>query len=833
MSVTLTFPGRLRPAALAVTLALPLPAVADEAEFDPVFLQMARPEQLDLSRFRHGAAMMPGTWQSDIWLNDTLVTHDSVTVRDQPGGGSALCLRPALLRSLPLTDALLRRDMPLMAGTDCTDVRRWLPEADVEYDSNAQRLTLTVPQILVSRTARGTIDPSLWDRGIPALLLGYNGGAWHSESRGNSFSSAWASLNAGLNLGPWYLRHNGTLNWQEQGNRQHYTTLNTWLQRDLPALRGRILAGQANTRGELFDTVPFSGVSLFSDERMLPESRRGYAPEIRGIARTNARVVVRQGEQTIYETTVTPGNFLINDLYPTGYGGNLQVTVQEADGSEQRFEVPYAAVTQLLRPGSFRYNLTAGTLRDSGLRDKPLFTELTWQQGLTNRLTGYGGAQVAPDYYGAQLGIGTGTPAGAVAADVTHTELRTRHSPPRQGQSWRLSYSKYLPETQSNFSLATYRFSTRNYLGLTDAMALRDRSTGYDEGARPRNRATLTFSQGLGDTLGQLYLSGSVQNYWGRRGHDQQYQAGWNVNTGQVSWGLSVTRSRNNSGRFENNWLLSASLPLGSNGYHGSNTPTLRAQLNRDANGRTGESLNLSGTLGELQQAGYGVDVSHHPDAGNTMTLSGSYRSPWTSTTSSWGKGKHYSSASVGVSGTAIVHGGGITLSPYNGDTFALVKAEGAEGASVSGYPGIRVDARGYAIVPNLQPYQMNDINIDPKGAGDGVELDSTRSRTAPLSGAVVKLDYGVKVGLPLLATLHQADGQPVPFGAEVRDEQGNTVGYTGQAGQLYARVQAASGQLKAEWGNGHTGQCKMHYRLPEPPSGGHAAVTTYQLWCD
>lgn len=816
MTVMQTPPGRLRPAVLAILLTLSLPAGADEAEFDPVFLQMANPEQLDLSRFRHGAAMMPGTWQSDIWLNDTLVTRDNITVRDQPDGGNILCLRRALLRSLPLTDKILQRDTPPETGTDCTDIRAWLPEADVEYDSNAQRLTLTVPQILISRTARGTTDPSLWDSGIPALLLGYNGGAWHSESGGNRYNSAWASLNAGLNIGPWYLRHNGTFNWQEQGNQQRYTTLNTWLQRDLPALRGRILAGQANTRGELFDTVPFSGVSLFSDERMLPESRRGYAPEIRGIARTNARVIVRQGGQIIYETTVTPGSFLIDDLYPTGYGGSLQVAVQEADGSGQQFEVPYAAVTQLLRPGSFRYDLTAGTVRDSGLKDKPFFTELTWQQGLTNRLTGYGGTQLAPDYYGAQLGLGIGTPVGAVAADVTHTTLKNNNGATRQGQSWRLSYSKYLPETQSNFSLATYRFSTRNYLGLTEAMSLREHSAGYDERSRPRNRATLTFSQGLGDILGQLYISGSVQNYWGRQGHDQQYQAGWNVNTGRISWGISVTRSSNNRGRFGNNWLLSASMPLGSRGYHSNNTPTLRAQLSHDAQGRTGEALNLSGTLGEMQQAGYGMDVSHHPVSGNTITLSGHYRSPLTSATASWGKGREYSSASAGISGTVIAHGGGVTFSSYNGDTFALIKAEGAEGATVSGYPGIRVDSRGYAIVPNLQPYQMNDVSIDPKGARDGVELDSTRNRTAPFSGAVVRLDFGVKTGLPLLVTLRQTSGKPVPFGAEVRDTHGNTVGYTGQAGQLFAQVQTASGKLSVIWSGEKKGSCQFSYEVTE-----------------
>ncbi|MDE9590767.1 fimbria/pilus outer membrane usher protein, partial [Xenorhabdus bovienii] len=99
-----------------------------------------------------------------------------------------------------------------------------------------------------------------------------------------------------------------------------YHALNTYVQRDIPALQGRVLIGESYTSGQLFDTLPFTGVSLTSVPYMLPLSQQGYAPEIRGIARTNARVTVHQGEQVIYETTVPPGDFIINDLYPTGYG---------------------------------------------------------------------------------------------------------------------------------------------------------------------------------------------------------------------------------------------------------------------------------------------------------------------------------------------------------------------------------------------------------------------------------------------------------------------------------------------------------------------------------
>ncbi|URW93467.1 fimbria/pilus outer membrane usher protein, partial [Pantoea agglomerans] len=64
-----------------------------------------------------------------------------------------------------------------------------------------------------------------------------------------------------------------------------------------------------------------------------------------------AQVTVSQNGNKIYETTVSPGPFNITDLYPTGYGGDLDVTVKEADGSETRFSVPYAAMTRLKRPG--------------------------------------------------------------------------------------------------------------------------------------------------------------------------------------------------------------------------------------------------------------------------------------------------------------------------------------------------------------------------------------------------------------------------------------------------------------------------------------------------
>lgn len=44
---------------------------------------------------------------------------------------------------------------------------------------------------------------------------------------------------------------------------------------------------------------------------MVPYSERQFAPVVRGIARTQARVEVKQNGYTIYNTTVAPGLFAL------------------------------------------------------------------------------------------------------------------------------------------------------------------------------------------------------------------------------------------------------------------------------------------------------------------------------------------------------------------------------------------------------------------------------------------------------------------------------------------------------------------------------------------
>lgn len=831
------------PLAIAIFSALLLGnagAAEQNMEFDASFLNVDDDKSVDLSRFANSSSGTPGTYKTALYVNEQPISNSDIEFRTRQDKSVYPCLTPDIMKNITFNyDKLPANFFTPAPGGSCIDLQHKLPEAQVNYDSNEQRLDIVIPQVYMQNVAQGTVSPELWDSGITALMLGYNVNGYSSESHGQTFNSLFAGVNAGLNVGAWYLRHNGS--YSKMGNGPDtYSNINTYLQRDVPVLKARALVGQSNTAGDLFDTLPFTGVQLATDERMLPESLRGYAPEIRGIARTNARVTVRQVGLVLYETNVTPGAFLINDLYPTGYGGDLDVTVHEADGSEQHFSVPFAAVAQLLRPGASRYAITAGELRSDNIRDNPALYQATYQYGLTNALTGYGGLQLSQDYYALQLGTAVGTPLGAFAFDVTQARTHlglsdTDPNPPtagnaRSGQSYQVSYSKLINETSSNVSLAAYRFSTDGYMDFMTAMQTRDavqHGLSPDAVWRAKNRMTLTYGQGLPGDWGQLYASGSVQNYWNKDGTDEQYQLGYNNRYKQLSWGLSASRSFSSYGSQQTNYLLSFSLPLGRDDQL--HTPQLRTDLSYDTSGRTGQQMTVSGTAGEDSQYSYGVTAMHaNQGVGTSGTVSGNYRSQVSSLNAAVSTGSGYRSTSAGMSGTVVGHSGGVTFTPYTSDTFALVEAKGAEGAKVTSYPGVRIDSRGYAVVPYLNPYQMNDVSIDPKGMSDQAELVSTSQKTAPYSGAVVKMKYDTKRGTAVLINATWK-GAPVPFGADVLDSKGNVVGSTGQGGQIYARVASDKDQLLVKWGEGSEMQCVVSYLLLPVAKGQKPAPSQIQ----
>ncbi len=800
-------------------------------EFEDAFLMGGSGQRTDLSRFAKGNAAAPGNYSVDLFINQGYVGRVEMPFTPVAGEVAA---QPAFDRQLLQRIGVDLGKLPAEATEKLAQgvslrLDEIAADAGSDFDFGDQRLDLSIPQAAMSRHARGYVSPELWDSGVNAAMLDYDFNLYNYRNNafGGTQRQGYLGLRAGANIGDWRLRHNGSYSFDSQGRRQ-YQNISTYAQREIVALSSQLTLGETYTTGELFDSTPFKGMRLASDDRMLPDSLRGYAPVVRGVANSNARVTIRQNSVIIYETTVAPGAFEISDLYATGYGGDLDVSVQEADGSVRTFSVPYAAVPMSLRPGVSRYSVVGGAVRNKQLSKSPHFLQGTYQRGLSNLVTGYAGATVAQSYSSALLGGTLNTSAGAVGLDATQSRL-SQNGVTHTGTSLRASYAKNLPYTGTNVSIAAYRYSTGGFYGLNEAM---NALYGYGQYrytgsmVRERNRASLVLSQQLGGQRGNINLTGSTVDHWNRDGRDVNYSIAYANTYKSIGYNLTLQRQRDSRQQMGTAVYATLSIPLGK-----TNPLSLSSNAGRDSNGRVRMQSTLSGSTGEDNQLSYSLSADHASGGSASSVTGGSasvlYRAPAAEFMGSAGAGTGYSQSSVGMRGGIVAHPGGITLSQPLSETFGIVEAPDAEGARLLNASGVRVDSRGYAVVPHLTPYRMNAVEIDPKGLSTDVELQVTSQQVAPRAGAVAMLRYATVSGRSAMLQVLKADGKPLPFGASVMDEHGVEVGLVGQASRVLARGLQESGQLTAKWGEQPGDACRMAYELPATEKGSRA--DTYQ----
>lgn len=794
---------------------------AENVEFNPAFFpDRAGDQQVDISKFSRGNIVLPGTYRTDVYLNGQWIGRETLVFVAVEGQDSAqMCLeRDALVRFGIDLDA--PKNQPTEAGqapapefSRCDDIATYLPGSSSQFDSGENRLELQVPQIYLLRQARGYVDPKHWDSGVDAAFVRYNANSFATQTNGRTIDSHYLGLNTGLNLGEWHWRHNGSFSRNDSS--AGYQSSSTYVQRELAPLRSQLVAGEIFTSGELFDSVRIRGASLFSDDRMLPDSQTGFAPVVRGIAETNARVTVRQRGVLLDEVSVAPGPFVLNDLFATGYGGDLTVTITEADGRKREFIVPFAANANLLRAGYSRYSLSVGKLDEVGLRYPPTLMQATYQHGLSNLLTGYTGLVMGEDYQSQLLGAAFNTPFGALSLDLTNSSAKLPGHDSRGGRSVQLRYSKNFTDTGTHFALGAYRYSTEGFLSVADAARVRDLAIddrSLDNVSRLRDRMDISLNQSLGN--GSVYLTGSSQNYWNRRSGNLTFTTGYTGSWNGMHYTLSAQRTKDLlSDRVDKQIELSLSFPLGSS----PRSPTLTTTAYR-GNRSSGERANLGGSLGERNEFTYGVGGSHTQGGGSSASADIKYQASQGVLSASYGQSNTYRTASLGMTGGVVAHAGGVTFAPELGDTIGLVQAPDAQGARINGNHSAQVGTSGYAVVPHLTPYRQNVVELDPKDLSVDVELKTAAQNVAPRAGSVVKLQFETVSGQAILITARREDGSPLPFGSDVFDESGASVGVVGQGGKAFVRVAHDQGALTVKWGPNANAACQLSYRLEKEP---------------
>jgi outer membrane usher protein len=815
----------------------PLPAAApvdvpQEVEFNPAFFTG---NVADLSRYTRGNPVAPGLYPLELFVNGKKRGRLEVLFQEVPGSDiAAPCFTMSGLDRIGvdtsrvisrLREAGKNQLDAAESSSLCLPLSEAVPGSVASFNTADLQLDLSIPQLELRKEAAGYVDPSRWDNGINAGFLQYNLASYasHQNGRGADLNSVYLGLQSGVNINGWRLRQWSTANWQNRSPDAHWQNVALFAQHDITPLKSQFTIGDSSTSGDVFDSFNVRGVQVSTDDRMLPDSMRSYAPVVRGVAETNARVTVRQNNIILTETSVPPGPFELSDLPATGYGGDLQVTITEADGRQRTFFVPFASVPQLLRPGVSRFSVTTGVYRDTVLDAHPWVAQGIYQRGMTNLLTGYTGAQFSEGYWAGLVGVALNTPLGAVALDVTAAGTNiSGASAGRPGYSARISYSKLVPGTNTNFSVAAYRYSTARFYSLRDAIYARHNTAGnanlYDY--RTRSRLQLNINQPIGESS-SFYIAGSSQNYWGSaKGYDLQYQVGFNSSYKRIAYSLYAQRSRLQNSRLSTQVGMNLTVPLGrvdSNAKH--MFDYLTTNLAHSSGGDSTIQATASGNTSGATPVNYGINASRIVSGDNRTVSAGGYamyRGPYGTYNGNASISNQARQAAFNADGAVVVHSGGVTLSPPLGQAFALVEAKGAEGGRIINGQGARIDSNGYAVLPSLMPYRVNTVALDPSDVSLNVELGNTSEEVVPRANSLVKVRIATTQGTPIFAEVEDPRGNALPMGTELFDESEKSVGIVGQGGLAYLRGLEDHGKLRVRWGVGPAEQCVMPYAIPD-----------------
>lgn len=816
-----------------------------EDYFDPSMLDSQLgidPGQIDLSQFANDDSVPTGKFAVNVLVNRNNLGDQVITFVRGTDGKTVPELTPALLESWGVNIKALNQLSTLPPDTVITDLAAFIPDSRIQTDIAGLTMQVSIPQIAMTNKAEGFIDPSLLDDGIPAMFFSYfvSGSRSRNDLPGagtNTSDSAFASVQSGINLGAWRARSTASYSRSHtSGNTASDTNFsNTYIMRAFSKINSVLTLGETVSSAAVFDSIPFRGGKLGSDEQMLPSSLRGFAPEISGIATSNARVTVRQNGYVVYQTYVAPGPFSLKDISPSGNTGDLDVTVTEEDGTEKTFTVAFSSLPVMLRPGGLKYEIAAGQY-DGGITEgnkKSNFISATGIYGLPGNVTLYGGVLAAENYQSAVAGAGFSLgDFGAFSADITQASAAFNGDTGRKnGQSYRLRYSKSMTTTGTSVDLTALRYSTRDYFSFADFnnhdYRLKDDVSPWLN-QRQRSSFTTSLTQSLGD-YGSLYLSGSIYDFWESDSEVRQISAGYNGSYKSVNYSLNYSIDRVKS---ENSWpenrqiSVNISIPFSIFSNSGlARDISSTYSYSQDNNGRVSQQAGISGSALDSRLT-YGISQSHtNKGQGNSGSVYTNYSGNKGTVSLGYNYSKDYHSVNGSVGGSLLVHSGGVLAGRSLGSSLAIIEAPGAGGTYISNQNGI-INSGGYGLYPYVSPYNANIISLDANTLPDDVMLNETTKTIYPTAGAVVKVKFDTKVGYQVIINLKRRDGSAIPFGAvatvagsRAGEENG---GIVGDNNQLFMSGLQDSGSLTIGWGNGQNQQCRVNFtdigKLPVSP---------------
>ncbi|MEZ6994220.1 MULTISPECIES: fimbria/pilus outer membrane usher protein [unclassified Aeromonas] len=806
---------------------------AGDIIFNTDLLDVKDKESIESGAFKRAGYIIPGDYTMQLIVNNVQVGERKIRFYEQTENSSQLCLTAELASELGLKKPELKRLLAsqprLLADEQACFDPAILEGIVIKGEINKDTLTISVPQAYRDYASDSWDPPSRWDEGVNGALLDYGLNLQESHSahgNGNSTNASAYGV-AGINTGTWRLRADWQGRYQRnesQGGDEHaqsdFDVNRVYAYRALSELGAKLMVGEQDLGNSMFDGFQFTGASVITDDNMLPPNLRGYAPEVVGIAKTNAKVVISQQGRVIYETQVASGPFRIQDM-GSGVSGKLDVKVEEQDGTVQRFQVNTANIPYLSRPGSVRYKFNSGKVSSQPHEvDGPVFASGEFSWGVSNGWSLLGGALLSDGYDALSIGVGRDLlQFGAISFDITESRAHLAEGT-KTGGSYRVNYSKNFEEYDSQVAFAGYRFSERDFMNMNDFMAAKQIGSRYYLGGAKEMYSVVLSKQFKAAQLG-AYIDYTHQSYWSQMDSDR-ISVSLSHYFDVMEWrGLtaSLTAYRNEQSNLTDNGMyFTLSVPFGLNKHVSYSASSL--------GGKTTNSVSFFNRADERNS--YSVTASTSPTG---ESASGFYTHIGDKTTLMANISHQAGSstaAGLSINGGITATGAGVTMHRVGmmGGSRIMVDTDGVSEVPVhSGGPATFTDKHGKAVVADVSSYYRQRTSIDVDQLSDDAEPIGTPVSMGTLTeGAIGYRHFDMLSGSKRMLVLVKGDGKHLPFAAEVFNDKGQQLGMVGDEGMAYLAGLHEGSAVEARWGSDQ--HCRFYIPSPLPAMEAMARLT-------
>ncbi|WP_299999184.1 outer membrane usher protein [uncultured Cedecea sp.] len=790
---------------------------ANVVEFNTDLLDINDKQNINLEQFSRAGYIMPGTYAFKIQVNTDALPEQRVTFipTADSEAGSVPCITPNITNQLGLKEEMFAQLKWLNDG-ECLDLSS-LPGVTARGDLSALALYLNVPQAYLEYRTATWDPPSLWDNGIPGVFLDYNmnGRANHSQKNSTNIYTVTGNGVAGANMGAWRMR----ADWQARFNHSTNSSNSNnhelkwtryYVYRAIVKLRASLTLGDDYLSSDLFDSFRFTGGSLRSDVKMLPPNLRGYAPEVTGVAATNATVIISQQGRVIYQTQVAAGPFRIQNLDDT-VNGKLNVRVEEQNGTVQNFDVDTASIPYLTRPGSVRYKVAVGRPTSIDHRSQgDVFAagEASW--GVSNGWSLFGGSLNSQNYNSFAIGVGRDLLAfGAISFDITHalanlnSHMDSTNKGNISGSSYRINYSKRFDEYDSAVQFAGYRFSERNYMSMSDYLEYRNSGRQYYGG---KEMYVISFNKAFRDLGISVNLNYNHQTYWDRPNNDRYNLMVTKTadigNFKNINMSLSAYRNIY-QGTTDDGMYLSLSMPWGNSANIGYSLAANRDNVTNNVTyyDRINSTTSYQIGGGSTSQGAAGNAFITHNGTNARVIANANFLS------------NGYNAFGIGAQGgiTLTPNGGGLHRVSNMGGTRLLVDTDGISNVPVKGTGApVYTNIFGKAVIPDVNSYYRNKTKIDVNQLPPDVEATDSVVQTTLTEGAIGYRKFDVVAGRKQMVSIRFENGEYPPFGAMIRNSKGKNTGVMDDNGQAYISGIKPNEVMTISWSS--TESCEIHF---------------------